>query len=259
MTMSLAVAMAAAEFQGGILQLLSGSGTVVKLVLLILLGFSVLAWAVIIERWRALKRAESASAAFQHDLEAERRLTDLAHRADRYFGSPLVPVFHAGFREMTAAIAEAVTRYRGAGGMPERERERIVERVRRRMEESAAAESDGLDRHLGVLATTGSVTPFIGLFGTVWGIMNAFQGIGMAGSASLAAVAPGISEALVTTAAGLAAAIPAVVAYNILLGRARRLGGRLDRFVLAFQSLAEQQIEAGRSAAAAVEAGGVRL
>jgi len=249
----------AAEFQGGVLQLVSESGTIVKMVLLVLLGFSVLAWAVIIERWRSLKRAETTSAAFLHDLETERRLTDLAHRADRYSGSPLVPVFHAGFREMTGAISEAVTRYRGAGGMPERERERIVERVRRRLEESAAAESDQLDRHLGVLATTGSVTPFIGLFGTVWGIMNAFQGIGVAGSASLAAVAPGISEALVTTAAGLAAAIPAVVAYNILLARARRLGGRLDRFVLTFQSLAEQQIEAGRSAAAAVEAGGVRL
>jgi biopolymer transport protein TolQ len=107
------------------------------------------------------------------------------------------------------------------------------------------------------LATTASITPFIGLFGTVWGIMDAFQGIGLTGSASLAAVAPGISEALVTTAAGLAAAIPAVVGYNLLLARARRLGARIDRFVPQFLILAESQLDAARPAAA-VEAGKFR-
>src|SRR5881296_478053 len=121
------------------------------------------------------------------------------------------------------------------------------------------AEAERLDRNLGVLATTGSVTPFIGLFGTVWGIMNAFQAIGISGSASLAAVAPGISEALVTTAAGLFAAIPAVIGYNLLLARARRLGSRIERFVLEFASIAESQIETHRAASTAVEAGKIRL
>jgi biopolymer transport protein TolQ len=102
------------------------------------------------------------------------------------------------------------------------------------------------------------VTPFIGLFGTVWGIMDAFQGIGMQGSASLAAVAPGISEALVATAAGLAAAIPAVVGYNLLLARARRLGARIDRFVPQFMTMAEVQMEAGRPTSAPLEAGTFR-
>ena len=185
-------------------------------------------------------------------------LSDLRDRAPRYAHSPLVPIFLAGFRELTSCISETVSRYRGAG-IPDDARQRILDRVRRRLEESGQAESERLVRHLGVLATTGSVTPFIGLFGTVWGIMNAFQGIGVTGSASLAAVAPGISEALVATAVGLFAAIPAVIAYNLLLGRARRLGGRIERFILGFANVAEAQIEAGRNAALAAEAGKVRV
>src|SRR5262249_28625314 len=110
-----------------------------------------------------------------------------------------------------------------------------------------------------ILATTGSVTPFIGLFGTVWGIMNAFQGIGITGSATLGAVAPGISVALVTTAAGLAAAIPPGIGDNVRPARAPRLAGRIERFVLIFASIAETHIETGRASAAHAEAGKVRL
>jgi biopolymer transport protein TolQ len=254
----LAQATGAPGFQGDILRLVSDSGAVVKVVLVLLLGFSVVSWAVILERFRALRRAERDSLAFLQDLQAERRLSDLRDRTTRYAGSPLVPVFLAGFRELTAAIGENVGRHRGAG-IPEEATTRILERVRRRLEETAMGESERLDRNLGILATTGSVTPFVGLFGTVWGIMNAFQGIGVTGSASLAAVAPGISEALVATAAGLFAAIPAVIAYNLFLGQARRLGGRIERFVMAFAAIAEGQIEAGRSAALAAEAGKVRV
>src|SRR4029077_10520961 len=136
---------------------------------------------------------------------------------------------------------------------------RRVEKIRRVLELAAIGENERLESFLPVLATTGSVSPFVGLFGTVWGIMNAFQAIGVSGSASLGAVAPGISEALVTTAAGLFAAIPAVIGYNLLLARARRLGGRIDRFVLEFVSIAESQIETHRAASAGVEAGKIRL
>ncbi len=253
------LAVAAPGLSGDVIHLVAGSGTLVKLILLVLLGFSVLSWAVILERSRALKRAEVDSLAFLGDLEGERRLSDLRDRASRYRASPLVPIFVAAFRELTSAVSDGVGKFRGSPTIPEEIRDRILERVRRRMEEAAAAEADRLDRHLGILATTGSVTPFVGLFGTVWGIMNAFQSIGFTGSANLAAVAPGISEALVTTAAGLAAAIPAVIGYNVLLGRARRLGGRIDRFVLSFTTIAEMQLEAARAAASAVEAGKVRL
>ena len=245
-------------FQGDVLRLVASSGALVKAILLLLLGFSVLSWAVIFERARAFRRAEEASAGFLKELEGERRLIDLRDRAMRYRDSPLVPVFVAGFRELTSAVSEGVHKFRGSGTLPDEGRERILGRVRRRLEESAGVEGERLDRNLNLLATTGSVTPFIGLFGTVWGIMNAFQGIGVTGSANLAAVAPGISEALVTTAAGLFAAIPAVIGYNLLLARARRLASRIDRFVLAFAALAEQQIES-HHAAAAVEPGKVRL
>ncbi len=246
-------------FQGDILRLVVDSGPLVKFVLFVLLGFSVLSWSVMIERYRALKRAEDDSVRFLRDLAAEKRLADLRDRSSRYSKSPLVPIFSAGFRELATAVADVVGRFRGSPAIPDEARDRVLERVRRRLEEAAAGEAERLDRNLGVLATTGSVTPFIGLFGTVWGIMNAFQAIGVSGSASLAAVAPGISEALVTTAAGLFAAIPAVVGYNLLLARARRLGGRIDRFVLEFASIAESQIETHRAASAAVEAGKIRL
>jgi biopolymer transport protein TolQ len=253
------LAVAGPGFEGNILQLVANSGAVAKLVLLTLLGFSVLSWAVIFERYRALHRGERDSEAFLRDLRAERRLADLRDRSERYASSPLVPIFVAGFRELTAAVADGLGKYRGGTAPPEPPRDRIAERVRRRLDESAANEADRLDRHLGILATTGSVTPFVGLFGTVWGIMNAFQGIGITGSANLAAVAPGISEALITTAAGLAAAIPAVIGYNLLLARARRLGVTIDRFVLEFVTIAELQIDAGRAAAGPIEAGKIRV
>lgn len=253
------LAAATPGYGGDVLRLIADSGALVKFVLLILLCFSVLSWAVIIERYRGLRRAEEHTTRFLRAIEEEKRLADLRERSARYARSPLVPIFVAGFKELTSGIAEGVNRFRGNPGIPDEARNRILERVRRRLEEAAAAEADHLDRHLGILATTGTVTPFIGLFGTVWGIMNAFQGIGITGSASLAAVAPGISEALVATAAGLFAAIPAVIGYNVLLARARRLGGRIDRFVLQFASIAESHIEAGRSASAAAEAAKIRL
>ena len=253
------LAAASAGYGGDVLRLIADSGALVKFVLLILLGFSVLSWAVIFERYRGLRRAEEETTRFLRALDEGRRLADLRDHSTRFARSPLVPIFLVGFKELTSAITENVSRFRGNPGMPDEARDRILDRVRRRLEEAAAGEADHLDSHLGILATTGAVTPFVGLFGTVWGIMNAFQGIGITGSASLAAVAPGISEALVTTAAGLFAAIPAVIGYNVLMARARRLGGRIDRFVLHFVSIAESQIEAGRNAAATAEAAKVRL
>ena len=250
---------ATSGLSGDFLRLIADSGSLVKAILLVLLGFSVLSWAVMIDRFLALRRAETDSLALLRDLENERRLSDMRDRASRYRASPLAAVFVAGFRELTSAVSDGIGKLRGSPSIPEEAREKILERVRRRLEETAAAEAEGLDRHLGILATTGSVTPFIGLFGTVWGIMNAFQALGVTGSANLASVAPGISEALVTTAAGLAAAIPAVIGYNLLLTRARRLGARLDRFVLSFTSMAEAQLEANRTPSATLEADKVRI
>jgi len=253
----LPLAAATAGMRADPFRLVAESGAVAQIVLLALLAFSVLSWAVIIERFRSLRRAEAESDQLLREMHARHRLSEMGERAARLPMSPLTPIFQAGFRELIAAVNEGIGGPR-SGVSPDDSRDRILARVRRRLEEVASAQADGLDRNLGLLATTGSVTPFIGLFGTVWGIMDAFQGIGIAGSASLAAVAPGISEALVTTAAGLAAAIPAVVGYNLLLARARRLGGRIERFVPHFMALAEAQIDAARPAAATLEAGKFR-
>ncbi len=234
------LAAATAGYGGDVLRLIADSGALVKFVLLILLGFSVLSWGVILERYRGLRRAEEQTARFLRALEDEKRLADMKERSSRFARSPLVPIFIAGFRELTSAIAENVNRFRGNPGMLDEARDRILERVRRRLEEAAAAEADHLDRHLGILATTGTVTPFIGLFGTVWGIIDAFRGLALEGGASLRAVAPGIAEALIATAFGLVAAIPAVIFYNYFLHRIKEFGARLDDFGSEFVNLAER-------------------
>jgi biopolymer transport protein TolQ len=191
------------------IKLILQAGYVVKGVLLILLFFSVLSWAIIFYKHRYFTKASKESEAFLRVFRAGRDLKGLFSTARTLRISPLANVFQAVYTEE---------------GRTSREE---IKRMLRRYE---ALEAAKLESYLNFLATTGSTTPFIGLFGTVWGIMNAFRGIGQAGSASLAVVAPGIAEALITTAAGLAAAIPAVVAYNYYLSRARRLIIEMEDF-----------------------------
>jgi biopolymer transport protein TolQ len=183
------------------ISLILGAGLVVKIVLLILLFFSVFSWAIIFYKHRYLKAAARESDTFIRAYRTGRDMKSLFAVAKGLKLSPIANVFKSVYLEE---------------GRVNREE---VRRLLRRYE---ALEAAKLESYLTFLATTGSTTPFIGLFGTVWGIMNAFRGIGSAGSASLAVVAPGIAEALITTAAGLAAAIPAVVAYNYYLSRAKR-------------------------------------
>jgi len=183
-----------------VLSLILRAGLVVKIVLLILLWFSIFSWAIIFYKFRFLKRVEKESEEFQHAFRKSKDLNILYQSTKRMSLSPLVNLFRAVYPE------EELTR----------------EEIKRTLKRIEALESARLERYLTFLATTGSTTPFIGLFGTVWGIMNSFRGIARVGSASLAVVAPGIAEALIATAAGLAAAIPAVVAYNYYLSRVRR-------------------------------------
>jgi biopolymer transport protein TolQ len=247
-------------FQGNLLQMVAASGLVAKAVLVVLLGFSFLSWAVMIERYRVYRRALAQSRSFLETMEASRNLADLRDRCDRYQASPLVSLFKMGFRELTSQVLGSDDR-RYAGPPPpisESQTTRKLDRIRRMLDRAAIAENERLEAFLPVLATTGSVTPFVGLFGTVWGIMNAFQKIGIQGSASLGAVAPGISEALITTAAGLAAAIPAVIGYNYFLGRLRKIDATMEDFTMRFTAIAEQHLE-GAASAGAVEAGKRRL
>ncbi|MFA5847522.1 MAG: MotA/TolQ/ExbB proton channel family protein [Thermodesulfovibrionales bacterium] len=186
--------------QNSAIQLILQAGYVVKVVLLILMFFSIVSWAIIFYKYRYLSKASKETDMFLRTYNAGRDIKGLLSVAKTLNLSPFANIFKYTFTEEVRDRAE-------------------IKRLLRRYE---ALETAKLEKYLSFLATTGSTTPFIGLFGTVWGITNAFRGIGAAGSASLAVVAPGIAEALITTAAGLAAAIPAVIAYNYYLSRARQ-------------------------------------
>ncbi|GAB4387514.1 MAG: protein TolQ [Thermodesulfovibrionales bacterium] len=194
---------------GTVFQLIFQAGYVVKFVLLVLLFFSVISWAIIFFKHRYLSGAGKQNEAFVSAFRATRDLRDLLAVSRRQGLSPISNVFRSVYSESQA-----------------RDRDEL-RRALRRYETLEAAK---LERYLSFLATTGSTTPFIGLFGTVWGIMNSFRGIGASGAASLAVVAPGIAEALIATAMGLAAAIPAVIAYNYYLSRARRMTIEMEDF-----------------------------
>lgn len=193
-------------------------------ILLVLFGFSIASWAVMAERRRRFRRAEGESRAFLERFHKGGGLAAIVEETKGLEWSPVADIFRAGFREISLNPPPE-------GGVVQGENLLAVDRVLRK---NAATQLAELERSLGFLATTASATPFIGLFGTVWGIMNAFRGIGATGTASLAAYAPGIAEALVATAAGLAAAIPAVIGYNHFLGRLRGMDTTIDEFIADF-------------------------
>lgn len=198
--------------------LVAGAGPFAKAILLLLLIMSVYSWAVIWSRLRLYARVEREDRAF---LNVFRRLPANANSrlvCEQHPNSLLARVALDGQRALEQHPAEA-------GSVALR-----YEIAQRAMDRAASEETADLERHVGFLATTGSVSPFIGLMGTVWGVMSAFLNIGAQGSASLVVVAPGIAEALIATVAGLAAAIPAVVAYNHLLGRLRDMGNATSQF-----------------------------
>ena len=214
-----------------VIELLSNAGPVVKLVLLILVYFSVVSWAIIFYKWKSLRQALRQSSAFQEFFWQNRRFDQVAQELKQYSDSPLSNVFRSGYQELV--------RSQHAQGEEHAQPSNVATNINRAMERSCGTETERLEKHLTFLATTGSATPFIGLFGTVWGIMSSFHGIGQSGSASLAVVAPGISEALVATAMGLMAAIPAVVAYNHFLNKVNILLGQMDSFRQDFLNVLE--------------------
>jgi biopolymer transport protein TolQ len=213
---------------GEIVDLVGETGAVAKVVLLILLIFSVLSWAIILSKWSLLRRARVQSGRFLRAFRKAQRLTDVSAVADQFRPSPLVAVFEGGFEE-----------YRRQGAVSNGVVKNLVS-IQRAMQIASSEELTRFERNLPWLAITGAVTPFVGLFGTVWGIIDAFHGLGTAGAATLRAVAPGISEALITTAAGLAAAIPAVIAYNLIGSSIRNFAARGDDFALEMLNAVER-------------------
>lgn len=212
---------------GEITNLVQETGIVAKLVLLILLAFSVLSWTIIVSKWGMFRRATVQSSRFLRAFRKTSRMQDIAAVAEQFKPSPLVAVFEGAVEEI-----------RKQGG-PNR-----VANIQRATQIASSEELTRLEQRLPWLATTGAVTPFVGLFGTVWGIIDAFHGLGTAGAATLRAVAPGISEALITTAAGLFAAIPAVIAYNIFAQQIRQFGARMDDFSLEIMNAIERNTDA---------------
>ena len=219
---------------GEVVDMVAQSGPVAKLVLLILLVFSLLSWALILSKWSSLKRARIQSGRFVRTFRKAQRMQDVGAVADQFRPSPLVGVFEGALEEFK--------RQMGMTGSI-----RNPQAVQRAMQIASSEEISRLERNLPWLATTGAVTPFVGLFGTVWGIIDAFHGLGTAGAATLRAVAPGISEALITTAAGLATAIPAEIAYNLITHSIRDFAARTDDFSLEILNTVERQSPTVRS------------
>jgi biopolymer transport protein TolQ len=217
-------------FVGGeIVDLVSQSGTVAKTALLILLFFSVISWAVILSKWALIRRAHTQSARFIRAIRKAPRMQDVVGIADQFRPSPLVGIFDSALEEFKRQMGTT-------GGIHN------LMAIQRTMQIASSEGISRLERNVPWLAITGAVTPFVGLFGTVWGIIDAFHGLGTAGAATLRAVAPGVSEALITTAAGLAAAIPAVIAYNLINASIRDFASRNDDFALEMLNLVERQV-----------------
>ena len=222
-----------------VLHLILNAGIVVQGVLLLLIALSLMSWAIIFNKWRFYQKtqqeAEDFSQAFWGGSDMD---TVLAGIPQRYPNSALPNIFQSGYREFMRTKRESQTREAGkitaAGGM---------DGIRRALDAAYSREMERLSRHLAFLATVGSTAPFIGLFGTVWGIVNAFQSIALTQNTSLTAVAPGIAEALVATAFGLVAAIPAVVAYNKFTSDLKRMAANMEQFSAEFLNIISRHIK----------------
>lgn len=213
----------------GVWELIVGAGLMVKFVMLILLGFSVISWAIIFYKYRQVKSARKYNEKFLEIFWGGSSLETISRDTRSMKKSPLAQLFNSAYQELTK------TKRVGKDNPVEK---RIpeglhlvgVESVERALRRASGAEMARLEKYTSFLATTGSTAPFVGLFGTVWGIMNSFRHISTLGKVGMDVVAPGISEALIATAFGLAAAIPAVVAYNYFTAHTRGIASEMDNF-----------------------------
>ncbi len=226
----------------GLWDLVLQAGPVVKLVLLILVYFSLVSWAIIFYKFSVVQKAIKESERFLDFFWSKKRFDTIGQGVKDFSNSPLATLFREGYHELLQLRKKSVNPDEKSDFSVELD---PTENVARALRRASTQETHRLEKYLTFLATTGSATPFIGLFGTVWGIMDAFHSIGQTGSASLAVVAPGISEALVATAIGLAAAIPAVMGYNHFLNKVNVLIGEMDNFSQEFLNIVER-MERGR-------------
>ena len=229
-----AIAYAAPDFSApyqrsadNVMDMIFNAGPMVKFVLLILTALSVACWCVIVLKYRLIRRANRESGEFISLFRQRKNYSVLYRDSEKLVNSHLAQIFRVGYAELSRLGKSLETRnLLELSANPEI----LLENVERAIQGGMTAERQRLERFLPLLATTGSTAPFIGLFGTVWGIMTSFQEIGIKGAANLAVVAPGISEALVATAIGLGAAIPAVVAYNHFSTKIRGIENEMSHF-----------------------------
>jgi biopolymer transport protein TolQ len=220
--------------------ILANTGAVAQIILAILLVFSVFSWAIIFSKWSALRLRKRQTRRFLRALYKTSRLSELHAAVENFRPSPAVEVFEAGYDELERQLRPGASQNLAS--------------VERAMKAETGDQISGLESRMSWLATIASASPFIGLFGTVWGIMDAFMDLGTAGTATLRAVAPGVSEALITTAAGLFAAIPALIAYNQFVHQIRELSTATDECALEFTSRAAEVMAGTTSDRAGVSA-----
>ena len=225
------------------LEIVRNSGPVGMSVLLLLLGASAVCWAIIAKKWLQIRRARDESVKFLETFWQSKRLDAIYQAAESLNGSPISQVFRAGYVELSKVTAQSKENGE-SGGM--HEELGGIENVERALKRAAASEVTHLEGQIPFLGTTASAAPFVGLFGTVWGIMRAFHDIYQQGNANLATVARPISEALIATAVGLFAAIPAVVAYNYFVSKIRVLDSEMTNFSNDFLNIVRRHFFSGR-------------
>lgn len=222
-----------------VLDMIVNAGPMVKFILFVLLFLSVSCWCIILVKWRLLRRANKESEEFIELFRQKKNYSALYRDSERLEDSHLAQIFRVGYAELSRLGKSLETRnLLELSTNPEI----LLENVERAIHGGTTAERQRFERFLPLLATTGSTAPFIGLFGTVWGIMTSFQQIGLKGAANLAVVAPGISEALIATAIGLAAAIPAVVAYNHFSTKIRVIENEMSHFSADFLNMLKRDL-----------------
>jgi biopolymer transport protein TolQ len=223
--------------QHGVLDLVRDSGLVVQAILYLLVLFSVVSWGIIAQKLRQFRRAKKESAKFVEIFWERRNLSSIHDASRELTASPVGQVFRSGYEELVRVsrskkeFAPGDNLTTELGG---------VDNVTRAMKRATSVETTKLEKNCSFLATTASSAPFVGLFGTVWGIMDAFRGLSVTHSSSIQAVAPGIAEALIATAVGLAAAIPALMAYNYFVQQIKFLAVEMDNFSHEFLNIAER-------------------
>ncbi len=221
---------------GDTMGLIARSSPISKAVLLILVLFSIVSWTVVLYKLLQFRRAERQTSSFLSVFRRSSKFSEVQSVCRSLSESPLVGIFQSGYAELNAQLRQQ----QGAGEAGPRPTLKSLEALDRALQRASLTEVNKLENRVPFLATTAAITPFIGLFGTVWGIMGAFAGIGQTGSTSLGVVAPGIAEALIATAAGLVAAIPAVYFYNHLTNRVKLSASGMDDFSLEFLNIAER-------------------